>query len=103
MKRPEKYRKVTIAIAKARCNKLEVDPSLSTKPNHSHLDRLQQRAENEIEIDIGKMQKWQRNRKWRHAGSRLSRLPSAKTNEIVKLILQAMSTTSMPRSAGTGE
>ena len=28
VKRPEKYRKVSIAIARARCNKLEADPSL---------------------------------------------------------------------------
>ena len=40
-KDPRKYQKVTIAIARARCNKLEADPSLSTKPNRSHLDRLQ--------------------------------------------------------------
>ena len=37
----------------------------------------------------------------RRAGSRLSRMPSVKINEVVKVILQAMSTTSMPRSAGT--
>ena len=35
-----KYRKGTIAIAIARCNKLEADTSLSTKPNRSHPDRL---------------------------------------------------------------
>ena len=41
--------------------------------------------------------------KKRRAGSWLGRMPSSKINEIVKMILQAMSTTSMPRSAGTGE
>ena len=41
--------------------------------------------------------------KKRRAGSGLGRMPSSKINEIVKMILQAMSTTSMPRSAGTGE
>ena len=35
-----KYRKGTIAIAIARCNKLEADTYLSTKPNRSHPDRL---------------------------------------------------------------
>ena len=30
-KRPEKYRKVSIAIARARCYKLEADPSLVTR------------------------------------------------------------------------
>ena len=40
VKRSEKYWKVTIAIARARWNGLEADPSLSTKPNRSHLDRL---------------------------------------------------------------
>ena len=37
----------------------------------------------------------------RRAGSRLRWMPSVKINEVVKVILQAMSTTSMPRSAGT--
>ena len=33
MKRPEKFRKVTIPIASVRCKELEVDTSVSTKPN----------------------------------------------------------------------
>ena len=45
VKRPEKNRKGAIAIARARCKELEADPSLSTKPNRSHLDRLRKPCE----------------------------------------------------------
>ena len=39
-KDPTEKQEATIAIVNARWNQLEADPSLSTKPNRSHLDRL---------------------------------------------------------------
>ena len=49
-KDPRRYRKVSIAIAYARCNKLEADTSLSPRPNLSHLDRLRKPYRDKIEV-----------------------------------------------------
>ena len=48
MKGPEKFKKLPSpwAIAITRCKELEADPSLSTKPNRSHLDRLRKPCKN---------------------------------------------------------
>ena len=63
---PRKNHEATIAIASARCNKLEADTSLSTKPNRSPFDRLRQQ----------RSKTWKpKNPNDRRARSRLSRLP----------------------------
>ena len=49
VKGPEKYREVTIVVARSRCNKVEADPSLPTKPNRSHLDKKRQQCKPENE------------------------------------------------------
>ena len=61
---PRKNHEAT--IASARCNKLEADTSLSTKPNRSPFDRLRQQCSKNWKL---------KNPNDRRAGSRLSRLP----------------------------
>ena len=68
-KYPRKYEKVTIAVARARWNELEGDPSLSTKPNRSHRDRLRKPC---------KRESWKQVVWKRHGGSWVSHIPSQK-------------------------
>ena len=74
--------------------------SLLEESNRSDAARSSSIDSGKSDFDNRAEKRWESNRL---SGSRLSRMPSAKINEVVKVILQAMSTTSMPRSAGTGE